>query len=909
MEFRPGLHDTSDLLHAAQVAMSWLAEVVSAKNTQNPGDSVFLAFNAITRIANGFILNIRTAEGLQHSAPPASNLHDCGKIIKLIAQAIYFTQHSRLLVSAHSAMKSVLKAMSVTSAWPLRVLQRDCESFLIACTSGQAGAVLPPPLKNFAAHCGLEYNIPSSNTNSVSLCIMVLSAVIEVSSTKDHTCSEFPRSLAELVSLPFSESKYEVAILLIIKANLSAGFIENQVSDVTVRRLLNLPSNMSDSVVMSLHASCLDSLASHLQSAKMLSKSPLNISLFDFYVCKERQLLREVLMESPVSLRANYFFVAASADFIVLNTVESVISAVTSALQLIDPEHSDLLPFYFGQSPNLNGMSLISPSIPVPSLLLQSLIDFISHFMKYSHVKQDLDIGSKRGMESELKHSLSDSLMEAVSNKLRELCQVVEIEPFRASYQWLVSIWTFTYILETYSLDWASSHANQQQLKGFLGAITTVLRQGELTKATTSEQLLSCSVACSLIRMCKAASLRTTISKDCILILNCIFESLKKKCASRDSNFNTAFETSAFYEILHRGSFHNLAQSYVDSCQHTLFLSFCTTCKVWNFTDLLSYLENRSNSPVVLYLAAHVFSPQLVSFSNSTFDALLSFFPVHLRDYFSFRIKSQAACVSEATGSFTKQHSFDCLSIVRQIISGGGLHHVSDAFSCAVVLSCCASLKSLYPPDSDIEQTVGEFLAILGEFSVRNLTCGLSFCVFLPELIAIISRFKYGPHRTVSACQDIAERSKFAAPLHKSDFTDYSRSFLQIIIRKAEKNSQVSEEASQISFSEEEVKSIIATLTLLLCSMGLVDQLGNESLRTIITFLSDSDASMHNGFFEETRDTATESQVLWSLHTVAHAHQMETSQLVDMHKKELYPIIAESMCLFSFMTERVYKCV
>ena len=515
MEFRPGVHDTSDLLRAVGVSMKWLADAVSAKNLRNPGEHVFGAFNAITKIANGFILNIRAAEGIQHASPPASNLHDCGKIIKLIAQGIYSTHHSRLLVTAYSAMKSVLKAMTISSVWPLRVLQRDCESFLIACTSSQSGATLPPPLKDFAAHCGLEYDIPASNTNAVSLCIMVLSAVIKVSSTKDHTSAEVPRALAELISLPFSELKYEVAILSIIKANLFAGVYENQVSDVTIRKLLTLPSNQSDSVVMSLHAACLDCLASHLQNSKMLSKSPLNSSPFDFQVYKERQLLKTVLIESPVSSRACYFFVAASADFIVFNTVESVISAVTSALQLVNPENLDLLPFYFGQMPNLNGMSLISPSIPVPSLLLQSLIDFTSHFMKHSHVKQEPDIGSKRLMESGPKISLADSFMEAVSAKILELCQVVESEHFRASQQWLVSIWTFTHILETYSLDWASSRANQQQLKVFLGVITTVLRQGELTKATTSEQLLSCSVACSLYRMCTAAGLRTTISKDC----------------------------------------------------------------------------------------------------------------------------------------------------------------------------------------------------------------------------------------------------------------------------------------------------------------------------------------------------------------------------------------------------------
>ena len=68
-------------------------------------------------------------------------------------------------------------------------------------------------------------------------------------------------------------------------------------------------------------------------------------------------------------------------------------------------------------------------------------------------------------MESGPKNSLADSFMEAVSAKILEVCQVVESEHFRASQQWLVSIRTFTHMLETYSLDWASSRANQQQLK------------------------------------------------------------------------------------------------------------------------------------------------------------------------------------------------------------------------------------------------------------------------------------------------------------------------------------------------------------------------------------------------------------------------------------------------------------
>jgi hypothetical protein len=907
MEFRPGVHDTSVLLYAVQVSMTWLADAVSAKNIRNPGEHVFGAFNAITKIANGFILNIRAAEGQQNASPPASNAHDCGNIIILIAKGIYSTQHSRLLVSAYSAMKSVLKAMTISSVWPLRVLQRECESFLISCTCGQFGVVLPPPLKEFAAHCGLESNIPSSNSNSVSLCMLVLSAVIEVSSIKDHTSPEFPRALAELISLTLNESKYEVAVLSIIKANLSSGFFDYQGCDATVRRLLALPLNQSDSVVMALHASCLDSLAYHLQNSKLLSKSPLNSYPFDFQVLKEEHLLTKMLIESPVSLRANFLFLAASADFNVFDTIESAISAITSALQLVTPDQFDLLPFYFGQSPKLNGMSIISPSVPVPSLILQSLIDFTSHFMKHSHVNQDFDIGLKRRMDTGFNVSVADSFLEAVSAKILELCRVVDLEPFRVSYQWLVSIWTFTYILETYSLDWASSHANQLKLKSFLSAITTVLRLGELAKGSTSEQLLTCSVACSLIRMCKAAGLRTTISKDCILILNCIFEALNKGCVSADSNFCIAFEICAFYEILYRGSFHDLAKSYVSSCKHALFLSFCTTCSIWNFTDLILLLEQRCHSPLILYLAVNMFSPQLLSFSNSTFDAILSFFPIHLRDYFSFKIKSQAAYISEVSGCVTKQHALQCLSVVRRLISG--FQNVSDAFSSAVVLCCAASLKFLNCPDPQNDQAIGEFLSFFGEFSVRNLTVGLSFCSLLPELIAIISCYKYGPYCTVMGCLPSGGQSSLALPTLKSDFTSYSQKFLQIIITKAEKNSQVSEEASQISFTMDEVKSIIATLTLLLCSMGLDDQLGNESLKTIITFLSDPDFTSLDSFSAEPKDDAIESHVLWSLHTVANAHEMEISQLVDMHKKELYPIIAESMCLINFMTERVYKCM
>jgi hypothetical protein len=896
MEFRPGVHDTSVLLYAVRVSMTWLADAVSAKNIRNPGEHVFGAFNAISKIANGFILNIRAAEGHQHMSPPASNAHDCGNIIILIAQGIYSSHNSRLLVSAYSAMKSVLKAMTITSAWPLRVLQRECEGFLIASTSGQSGMLLPAPLKEFAAHCGLQSPIPSSNANSVSLCVFVLSAVIEVSNVKDHISPEFPRALSELISLPIFESKYELAIFSIIKAKLSAGVLEDQVCGVSIRRLLTIPSHQTDPVTMSLHASCVDSLSYFLQSSKLLSKSPLSCSFFVHEFLKEVQLLRKVLMESPVSLRPSFLFLAASADFIIYDTVESVISVISSALQLVTTEQSDLLPFYFCQTPKLNGMSLILPSIPLPSLILQSLIDFISHFMKNSHVKPDFDIGSKRQLDCGSKRSLSDLLIDAVSSKINELCQAVESESFRASYEWLLSMWFFTYILETYSFDWASSHFNQQHLKVFLGAITTVLRQGELTKAPTSDQMLSCSVACSLIRMCKASGLRTTISKDCVLILNCIFDALNRSYASSDAKMSAAFETCAFYEILHRGSFHELSKSYVTSCKHILFLSFCSTCNVWNFSDLLMFLEQKCHSPFILYLAVNIFSPQLLSFSNSTFDAVLSFFPVHLRDYFSFKIKAHAASAAERTSSFTKQHAFQCLSVVRRIVSD--FRKVSDAFSSAAILCCCASLKTLNPPEPEIQDAVDDFLSFFGEFSVRNLTCGQPFCMFLPELIAIISRFKYGPYRTVSACH-FSEHSSLAIPTHKSHFTDWSKKFLEIIIVKAEKNSQVSEEASQISFTIEEVKSIIATLTLLLCSMGLDDQLGNESLRTIITFLSDP---------EDASDCTTESQVLWSLHSIAYSNRMEISQLIDMHKIELYPVIADSSCLVSFMAERVYKC-
>ena len=71
MEFRPGVHDTSVLLYAVQVSMTWLADAVSAKNIRNPGEHVFGAFNAITKIANGFILNIRAAEFIIATKPDA----------------------------------------------------------------------------------------------------------------------------------------------------------------------------------------------------------------------------------------------------------------------------------------------------------------------------------------------------------------------------------------------------------------------------------------------------------------------------------------------------------------------------------------------------------------------------------------------------------------------------------------------------------------------------------------------------------------------------------------------------------------------------------------------------------------------------------------------------------------------
>lgn len=170
-------------------------------------------------------------------------------------------------------------------------------------------------------------------------------------------------------------------------------------------------------------------------------------------------------------------------------------------------------------------------------------------------------------------------------------------------------------------------------------------------------------------------------------------------------------------------------------------------------------------------------------------------------------------------------------------------------FSSAVVLCCAASLKFLNCPDLQNDQAIGEFLSFVGELSVRNLTVGLSFCSLLPELIAIISCYKYDPYCTVMGCLPSGGQSSLALPMLKSDFTSYSQKFLQIIITKAEKNSQVSEEASQISFTMDEVKSIIATLTLLLCSMGLDDQLGNEYLKTIITFLSDPDFTSLDSFF------------------------------------------------------------
>ena len=912
ISFRPGVHDPSDLLHAVRVAVTWLADAVSAKNVRNPGEHVFGAFNIISKIASSFILNIHVAEADEHMSPPASNVHDCGNIIMLIAQGIYSTQHSRLLVSAYSAMRAVLKAMTVTSVWPLRVLQRECEGFLIACISNQAGSALPPPLKDFAAHCGLESNIPSSNMNSLSLCIFVLSAVIDVSSIKDHTSAAFPHAFAQLISLPFSETKHEVAILSIIKASLSAGIFEDQVTDAVLRKLLVLPSSQSDVVVVSLHASCLDSLAYNLQSSKPLSKSALNCSLLDCLIIKEAHNFRKMLMESPVSLRASCLFLAASADFIVFDTVDSVISAITSTILLLTPDQSDLLPFYFGQTPQMNGMAHIAPSIPVPSLILQSLIDFISHFMKHSHVKQDLEIGSKRRVDFGLKVSLSDSFIEAVSAKILELCHSVESESFTPTFHWRVSMWTFTYILETYSLDWASSHTNQRQIKEFLGTITTVLRQGELTKASRSEQLLTCSVASSLIRMCKVASLRTNISKDCVLILNCIFDALSKGYASLDCSLMLTFETCVFYDILNRGAFHELLKSYVTSCNHPVFLSFCSTCNLWSFADLVSFLEKKHHSHLILFLAVNVFSPQLLLFSTLTFNAVLSFFPVHLRYFFSVKMKSQGALVSEVTGALTKQQAFQLLSVGKQIILG--FQNISEAFSAAVVLSCSASFWSLDPSDSANDQDVSEFLPIFGEFSVRNLTCGHFFCNLLPELIAIISRFKHGPYFTVTACNQKPEPSKHLAPKDASHFTEYSQKFLLLIIDKAERNSQVSEEASQVTLQMEEAKSIIETLTLILCSMSFNDQLGAIPLDTILSFLSNPDGTAQDSSSEDTIDKSIESLVLWSLHTVAHAHQIEISQLIDMHKRHLYQMIAESMMtastfLVAFMTKRVYKCM
>jgi len=917
MEFRPGQHDPSDLLHAVRVAVTWLTDAVSAKNVRNPGEHVFGAFNIISKIANSFILNIRVAGADEHMSPPASNVHDCGNIIMLIAQGIYSTQHSRLLISAYSAMKAVLKAMCVTSVWPSRVLQRECESFLIAYTCGQVGSALPPPMKDFAAHCGLESNIPSSNSNSLSLCIFVLSAVIDVSSIKDHTCAAFTRAFAELISLSFYESKYEVAILSIIKACLSAGIFADEVTDAILRKLLALPSNQSDAVVVSLHASCLDSLAYNLQSSRSLSKSPSNCSILDSLIVRHVQPFRKMLMESPVSLRAGYFFLAASATFIVFDTIDSVISAISSTLLLLTPDQSDLLPFYFGQTPQMNGMALIAPSIPVPSLILQSVIDFTSHFMKHSHVKQDLEIGLKRRMDLGLKGSLSDSFLEAVSAKILELCQPVESEAFRPSFHWLVSMWTFTYILETYSLDWASSHTNQRQIKEFLAAVTTVLRQGELTKASTSEQLLSCSVACSLIRMCKVAGFRTNISKDCVLILNCIFDALSKGYASSDFNLMLDFESCAFYDILCRGSFHELLKSYVLSCNHPVFLSFCSTCSLWGFDDLLSLLQKRHHSHLILFLAVKVFSPQLLLFSPLTFNSVLSLFPAHLRDFFAAKIRSQGALISDVTGALTKQQAFLLLSAVQHIILG--FQNISDAFSTSVVLSCSASLLSINPSDPVNDQDVSELLPVFGEFSVRNLTCGHSYCNLLPELIAIISRFKYGPYLTVAACNQTPELSKHLAPKDASHFSEYSQKFLLLIIDKAEKNSQVSEESSQVTLPMEEVKCIIETLTFILCSMSLSDQLGAIPLDTILSFLSMPEFTAQDSFSEETNDKSVQSQseseslVLWSLHTVAHAHQIEISQLIDMHKRNLYQIIADSMMspstsLVSFMTMRVYKC-
>jgi len=135
--------------------------------------------------------------------------------------------------------------------------------------------------------------------------MLVLSAVIEVVASKTTPALSSP-ALWRNLYLTLNESKYEVAVLSIIKANLSSGFFDYQGCDATVRRLLALPLNQSDSVVMALHASCLDSLAYHLQNSKLLSKSPLNIYPFDFQVLKEEHLLTKMLIESPVSLRANF---------------------------------------------------------------------------------------------------------------------------------------------------------------------------------------------------------------------------------------------------------------------------------------------------------------------------------------------------------------------------------------------------------------------------------------------------------------------------------------------------------------------------------------------------------------------------------------------------------------------------
>jgi hypothetical protein len=268
--------------------------------------------------------------------------------------------------------------------------------------------------------------------------------------------------------------------------------------------------------------------------------------------------------------------------------------------------------------------------------------------------------------------------------------------------------------------------------------------------------------------------------------------------------------------------------------------------------------------------------------------------------------------VSEVTGALTKQQAFQLLSVGKQIILG--FQNISEAFSASVVLSCSASFWSLDPSDSANDQDVSEFLPIFGEFSVRNLTCGHFFCNLLPELIAIISRFKHGPYFTVTACNQKPELSKHPAPKDASHFTEYSQKFLLLIIDKAERNSQVSEEASQVTLQMEEAKSIIETLTLILCSMSFNDQLGAIPLDTILSFLSNPDGTAQDSSSEDTIDKSIESLVLWSLHTVAHAHQIEISQLIDMHKRHLYQMIAESMMttstfLVSFMTKRVYKCM